>query len=193
MENLLDQLSPESGSREGDIRTFTLDQKSEHILLLLPNGTRLGYPDTEKTKVLSSLLGWSRLEFEAVAFYQKLCQKISKTDKSGEAKVHVDINIYGPTSMASKVGDHLTIHKAWLQRPDYHKRGCDYENPHVINFPEFGDSTQIEEIRKEAFLPVAKTGENLMQMVSRVEASTHRADDLEGVASEHQLRTALLP
>ncbi|KAH6895916.1 SNF2 family N-terminal domain-containing protein [Thelonectria olida] len=193
MENLLKQLSSGSAGQETDTRVFVLDQTGEHVALLLPNGTKLGYPDTEKMKVLSSLLGRERLEFEAVASHHKLFTKISKTDKSSEAKVHVDINIYGPASMASLVGDHLTIHKAWLQRPDYHKRGYDYENPHFINFPEFGDSTQIEEIRREAFLPVARTGDNLMQMVSRVEASTHRADDLAGVASEYKLQTDLLP
>lgn len=190
MENLLDMLKLENGNREDGINRFTLLDNTDHILLKLPNDAKFGYLDNKRTEALLPLLSWENLEFEATAPYRKLLQKIIKFDKATEAKVHVDINIYGPSSVASEVADCLTTHKAWLQKPDYQKP-VPYENPHVLKFPGH-DGTNPEEISRQGF-PLAPTADDILQgTIQAIQASTSRDDNLEAISSSYELRTELL-
>ncbi|KAL6401433.1 DNA repair and recombination protein rad5c [Ilyonectria robusta] len=192
MTNLLTQLNPSEESPRSGIQTFSLEPQSDHILLLLPNNTPFGHLRDKLTKALTPLLRWDSLQFEAVVLSQGVRGKISKIDKSGEAIVQVDINIYGPSDQATKVGDKLTEDKLWFQRPDYYKNQYPYENPHVIRFPELEGSMQFEELRNEMRTSASRTEVNVLQIVSEINNSTHRADGLERVTGDRRLLTLLL-
>ncbi|KAK7421719.1 hypothetical protein QQZ08_009807 [Neonectria magnoliae] len=188
MTRLLAQLNRRDGPTQSAIQTFTLKPKTDHVLLLLPDETEFGHPRGDITK----LLLWGILEFEAVALSDTICRKINKLEKAGEAIVQVDINIYGPSSQGTKVGDALTTDKIWLQRPDYYKRQFQYVNPHVIRFPELEGSARLEELVNEASSLERRTNTDVMQLVSEVEQSTQRAAGLERVTGDHRLQTKLL-
>ncbi|KAH6988464.1 SNF2 family N-terminal domain-containing protein [Ilyonectria destructans] len=192
MANLLSQLNPSEESPKSGIQTFSLEPQPDHILLLLPNGTAFGHLRDKLTKALTPLLRWDSLQFEAVILSQGVRGKISKIDKSGEAIVQVDINIYGPSDQAIKVGDILTEDKLWFQRPDYYKSQFPYENPHVIRFPELEGSMQFEEPGNEIRTSTSRTEVNVLQIVSEINTSTHRADGLERVTGDRRLLTPLL-
>ncbi|KPM46104.1 hypothetical protein AK830_g425 [Neonectria ditissima] len=186
MSSLLAQLS------QRDIQTFTLTPKTDHVLLLLPDGTKFGHPRGDITKVLSSLLGSDSFEFEAVALSRIICRKISKVEKAGDAIVQVDINIYGPSSQGTRIGEILTKDKVWLQRPDYYNKQFLYVNPHVIRFPELEGSARLEELENEAAGLERRTNTDVMQLVAEVQQSTHRAEGLERVTGDGRLKTELL-
>ncbi|KAF7554933.1 hypothetical protein G7Z17_g2554 [Cylindrodendrum hubeiense] len=193
MTNLLTQLNPSTQSlRSDNVQTFRLRPNVDHILLLLPNGTAFGHLRDKLTKALTPLLKLDYLDFEAVALSQGVCGRISKMDKSGDAIVQVDINIYGPSDQGIIIGNILTEDKLWFQRPDYYKNEFPYENPHVIRFPELEGSMEFEEIRKGNINPTGRTDVNVLQLVSEIQASTHRADGLDRVTGDRRLQTNLL-
>lgn len=192
MASLHAYLTPPEGSPLSHIQKFMLDAQADHILLLLPNGTKFGYLTDNMTRPLSSLLGWEDLEFEALALSSGLREKITKVDTAGRANVQVDINIYGPPDKGKEVGEILSSHKVWFQRPDYYKKQFQYENPHVIWFPDLEGSIRLDELRNEASTAKRRTEDDVLQMVSEIQVSTHRADGLERVMGDRRLQTELL-
>ncbi|KAH7125932.1 SNF2 family N-terminal domain-containing protein [Dactylonectria macrodidyma] len=192
MSSLLDQLNRSEGS-QGGINRLTLKHKTDHVMLLLPSGTEFGHPRGNVTEVISLLLGLGNLDldFEAVASTYAIFRKIRKVTKHGDAIVHVDINIYGPRDRGDEVGEKLTARKVWLQKPDYAKRGFKYVNPHEIRFPDLEGSERFEELERELLNP-ERANVDVMEMVSEVQQSTHRAAELERVEGDRRLRTKLL-
>ncbi|KAH7136885.1 SNF2 family N-terminal domain-containing protein [Dactylonectria estremocensis] len=193
MPGLLGQLNQSEGLTQGCMNRFTLLHKIGHVMLLLPNGTEFGHPRGNITEVISSLqrLENLKLDFEAVASTNVIFQKMQKVTKQGDAIVQVDINIYGPCSRGNEVGDKLTEKKVWLQKPDYAKRGFAYVNPHEIRFPDLQGSERLEELERELLQP-ERAKVDVMEMVSEVQQSTHRAARLERVEGDRRLRTKLL-
>lgn len=185
------QLAPPEGSISTHLSRFTLKYRTSYFLLSLSNGSDLGHLGDKMTRALSSIQGHEGLELEAVAHSGNLCDKIAKVEKSGHAHVHVDINIYGPESVSNSVGNKLSEHKVWLQRPDFMKH-VRYENPHVIRFPDVENSLQHEDFTQETTNMQRQKEQGLQQLVLDVENSTHRAAGLERVTGDQRLRTKLL-
>ncbi|OIW28319.1 hypothetical protein CONLIGDRAFT_577125 [Coniochaeta ligniaria NRRL 30616] len=177
------------------MQKFTLQAKSDHILLSFHDGTQFGYLRDNMTDALKPHLTSEDLSFEAVASTANLHARIAKVEKQGDAIVHVDINIYGPRARAKTLGEDLSNKKVWLQKPDYYKRQYPYENPHLIRFPDL-EHKVLEQIVQdvqapEPVLPQA-TVNTVQQVVSEVQRSLHRADDLDREDGDERLRTRLL-
>ncbi|KAH6972212.1 SNF2 family N-terminal domain-containing protein [Ilyonectria sp. MPI-CAGE-AT-0026] len=193
MSSILSQLNRPEGSTSGSINRFTLTHKTNYLILLFPNGDEFGHPRGKVTEVISSLLRLSNLnlDFEAVASFNTICKTLQHITKRGIPIVQVDVNVYGPSSQADEVGDILTAKKAWLQRPDYAKRGFKYANPHEIQFSDIEDSDRLEELERELLNP-GRADFDVMEMVSEVQESTHRAVGLDRVEADRRLKTKLL-
>ncbi|KAH8911517.1 hypothetical protein BR93DRAFT_873391 [Coniochaeta sp. PMI_546] len=177
------------------MQKFTLQAKSDHILLSFHDGTQFGYLRDNLTEALKPHLTSEDLSFEAVASAANLRARIAKVEKQGDAIVHVDINVYGPRVRAKAVGEDLSSRKVWLQKPDYYKRQYPYENPHLIRFPDL-EQTISEQIVQdvqaaEPVIPQA-TVNTVQQVVSEVHRSLHRAADLDREDGDERLRTPLL-
>jgi hypothetical protein len=177
------------------MQKFTLQAKSDHILLSFPDGTQFGYLRDNMTEALKAHLTSEDLSFEAVASTANLRARIAKVEKQGDAIVHVNINIYGPRAQAKIVGGELSSKKVWLQKPDYYKRQYPYENPHLIRFPDL-EQTVSEQIVQDVQAPEPvlpqPTVNTVKQVVSEVHRSLHRADDLDREDGDERLRTPLL-
>ncbi|CAM1506220.1 Fc.00g058610.m01.CDS01 [Cosmosporella sp. VM-42] len=192
MTNLVDQLTSSMGSPSSNIQILSLRYQADHILLHLPNGTEFGCLRQPITRALKPLLERKDLDFEAIALLDLLRKRINRADKAGDAIVPVDINVYGPRDKLDDIGKKFSSQKIWLQRPRYHKKNILYENPHVIRFPDLEDTMQLEELQNESLTATRRTEDQVLQMVSEIHASTHRAQDLERVSGDRRLLTRLL-
>ncbi|PHH91757.1 hypothetical protein CDD83_10401 [Cordyceps sp. RAO-2017] len=181
-----------SASPAGQIQRFQVKMERDYVLLLLNDGTTLGCLRGNMTRALEPLLKREQLTFEAVAPLHALRQKILSAGRPSDAVAHIDINIYGPLSSARELGDFLSSHKIWLQRPDYHDRSFAYENPHAIRFPEIEDALPLQELRQEMSTEQRRLENDVLQLVSEVQDSTHRADCLERLTGDRRLQTQLL-
>ncbi|KAK5993832.1 hypothetical protein PT974_07269 [Cladobotryum mycophilum] len=188
---LLQELT-QPGSSRNDFRTFNLKSQSDYILLSFNSGNRFGCLRGNMNRALEGLLKESELEFEAVALASKLCKEIPSFDKPKNAIVHVDINIYGPANKSDMVGEVLTEHKLWLQTPDYYKKQYPYDNPHFICFPDEEELMQVDVAQPERSNPQPRTENDVMQLMTEVNNSTNRAQNLERVIENHMVRTKLL-
>jgi hypothetical protein len=187
------KLCPSDETQPNPIQKFNLESKTDHILLVFPDGTHFGCLRDNMTKAMASLLGAEDLKFEAVALTQHLRGIIAKVDKSGDAVVQVDINIYGPRGKASSVGEDLSKSKLWLQQPDYFKKQYPYENPHVIHFPELEGAASLEEVHNDVSVTKPQSDqERLQRIVSQVHQSLQREKNLDRTAGDQRLKTGLL-
>jgi hypothetical protein len=166
---------------------------SDQLYLLLVNGKELGHIAESKRKALVNLFSMPSLTLEAIFLLRSLREKISRVTHRKEAVAPVDINIYGPSSQAMEVGDILSQHKIWLQKPDYCLKSLPYVNPHKIHFPE------LDGMRGEEILPQSMPGadhtakEGIQQLEQEVLAASHRMPHQKGVAGDRRLKTILLP
>ena len=106
---LLSNLSEDASTSH--MQMFTLQAKSDHILLSCHDGTPFGYLRDNMTEALKPHLALEDLSFEAVASTTNLRARLAKFEKQGDAIVHVDINIYGPRERAKDVGEGLSNRK----------------------------------------------------------------------------------
>jgi hypothetical protein len=128
---------------------------------------------------------------QGITFRGSVMQKISTTDRASNAVVHIDINIYGPPDMASKVGLHLSKHRVWLQRPDNFDTRCPYLNPQKIDFPELENPDELQE-QIQADVDDQVVTNQISELVHELQADTRRAARLDRVAGDN-LKTPLLP
>lgn len=178
------------------MQKFTLQAKSDHILLSFQDGTQFGYLRDNMTEALKPHLALEDVSFEAIASTANLRARLARGEKQGDAIVHVDINIYGPRERAKTIGEELSSRKAWLQKPDFYKTRYPYENPHLIRFPDMEETVQVEEIVQEVHAPEPvlphATQDRVQRVVSEVQSGLHRADELDREDGDQRLKTQLL-
>jgi hypothetical protein len=193
---VMSRLGVPEGTSPHHMQKFTLQAKSDHILLSFQDGTQFGYLRDNMTEALKPHLGSDDLSFEAVASTANIRARIAKVEKQGDVIVHVDINVYGPRERAKAIGEALSNKKVWLQKPDYYKREYAYENPHLIRFPDLEETVQPEQIMQEIPAPepaLPHTAlDRVQQVVSEVHRGLHRADDLDREDGDQRLHTTLL-
>ena len=124
----------------------------------------------------------------------QVLEQIAKAKKSSDTLVRIDINVYGPRHKAMEIGDALSTHKAWLQRPSYFRRQCTYDNPQVLDFPGLGKTTTIQDIREKGPRKKALShGDRLQTILNEVhDRSGGRGDQLARALGDSRLKTPLL-
>ncbi|EMR66184.1 putative dna repair and recombination protein rad5c protein [Eutypa lata UCREL1] len=176
------------------IQTFTVEPKTDHMVLSFQDGAPFGILRDNLFKSLSPVLQREKaLLLEGVAITHVICDRIGKINKSSDRVIQVDINVYGRRQDGKRIGDELASKKIWLQRPD--KARLPYENPHVINFPGIEQaSVSINDVQANsgANRPELEGEERVQQFVSEVHDSLQRANELETTTGDRRLKTGLL-
>ncbi|KAF2230719.1 hypothetical protein EV356DRAFT_453359 [Viridothelium virens] len=180
-----------------DYQPFRIAMSSEEqVFLFFPDGTEFGVLNDHHSKTWKEFVDDSSIEFEALAQHSVLHDTISRAEKSSDAKVRVNINVYGPISSSKDIGNKLSMHKTYLQNPHIYRVGYTYENPHVITFPEIQPSSsvvteQIEEATGNTE-PEKSDAERFRKTVNEVYSSLKRGAKLDGFKGDERLNTKLL-
>ncbi|KAF1957444.1 hypothetical protein CC80DRAFT_491551 [Byssothecium circinans] len=176
---------------------MTIMKNEEQYVIIFPDGTPLGEANAQIEKALASIFEQQyQIDFEVFAPIRPIRETISRATKEKDAIVRVNINIYGPRAIVRGVGQELSNHKVYLQRPDYIKAGMAYDNPHVLKLGDFQLPLdhQIEELRevKQAENDLQQA-EDFKKTISTIYSSLTRNQSLAGLEGDGRLRTKLLP
>ncbi|ORY68436.1 SNF2 family N-terminal domain-containing protein [Pseudomassariella vexata] len=190
------KLKPTEGRGPKQTQHFRLSEKPEHVLLSFDDGTEFGLLRSSMTKHLSDMLRISELDFEAVAETKVLRDTIGRAQKPSEALIRVSINIYGPPNQANYVGDLLSSHKLWLQKPEYARRDLPYENPQVLVFEGLDASildTPVEMLQRVKVQAKPRTEEeHLHQTISDVYNRSKRQEGLQQIRVSRRFKKGML-
>lgn len=111
--------------------------------------------------------------------------------RATDAQTTININVYGPAASSHANGRHLSACKVWLQRPDWHRPGCVYDNPHVIKTE--SAPNEIPQALNEGVSKESET-ETLQNSIQEVYSMLTRDAHLSTNASgDPRLQTSLLP
>jgi SWI/SNF-related matrix-associated actin-dependent regulator of chromatin subfamily A3 len=174
--------------------TFGIRQKPDQMALHFPDGTDFGVLNTHTSKGLEDLIQRPDLQFEVIGSIRAILDTIGRVTKAADAVIRVNINVYGPRESSKEVGNHLTSHKLYLQRPDVLRTGSKYENPHLLTFLDmqissFENQLDVGSIRA----PKLDDTQKFRETISNVYSSLTRGANLNKVEGDHRLKTALLP
>jgi SWI/SNF-related matrix-associated actin-dependent regulator of chromatin subfamily A3 len=133
-----------------------------------------------------------QLDYEVFAPIRAIQETLGRAGKEKEAIVRMQINVYGPRSIAHDIGKELSKRKIYLQRPVYIRDGAPYDNPHVLTLTGFQCSTTdvampIEDTHKEK-----ATIETLASAIEDVYSSLTRDRNLRGLEGDERLSASLL-
>ncbi|KAF5982414.1 helicase-like transcription factor [Fusarium coicis] len=113
---------------------FTPTYYQRQLMLCFPgDGKYFGHLPVAAGQTLLSLMAQPSVEIEPLALKYDLREVISRANKPADARVKVDVNIYGLRSKALDIGQRLSNGKLWLQRSSHGRHGIAYENPHFLN------------------------------------------------------------
>lgn len=162
-------------------------------LVAFPDGSPLGELNKQLEETLNDLSNHF-LELEVAAPIRPIRETIGKATREKEAIVRVNINLYGSRSKAQIIGQVLSKHKVYLQRPDYLRPGVIYDNPHVLKLanvmaPQSGIIVQVGTSAKHP----QDSGEELKKNIAAVFSSLRRGKALNELEGDQRLTTALLP
>jgi SWI/SNF-related matrix-associated actin-dependent regulator of chromatin subfamily A3 len=158
------------------------------------DGTVVGDINAQLEKALVSITEQGyQLDYEVFAPIRAIQETLGRAGKEKEAIVRMQINVYGPRSIAHDIGKELSNQRIYLQGPGYIRDGTPYENPHVLTLTGFQCSTTdiampIEDTNKEK-----ATTETLKSTIKHVYSSLTRDRNLRGIEGDERLNTSLLP
>lgn len=176
-----------------DIQALLLRFAVDRIYVEFSDETQFGFLRENMTLAFNPLRDISKVEFEAIVIAPRIRKQIDGMKKAGDAIIQVDINIYGPRSKASTVGETLSKGKAFLQRPDHYRRQLPYENPHFIRFADIEQIDQTDDMQQNIAETEERTQAEMVQdVVAEVQRSLHRAEGLQRAVGDQRLRTDLL-
>jgi SWI/SNF-related matrix-associated actin-dependent regulator of chromatin subfamily A3 len=182
------------GYPNNDSCTFGIRQKPDQLALHFPDGKDFGVLNTHTSKGLEDLVQRPDLQFEAAGSVRAMLDTIGRVTKATDAVVRVNINVYGPRESGKEVGNHLTSHKLYLQRPDKLRIESKYENPHVLAFSDMETSSfenQLDVGSNRA--PKLDDTQKFRETISNVYSSLTRGANLNKVEGDHRLKATLLP
>jgi SWI/SNF-related matrix-associated actin-dependent regulator of chromatin subfamily A3 len=171
-------------------------KSDEQFLVVFFDGTEMGQLNVQLEKAFDSIFQQQpQIDFEVLAPIKQIRETIGKTTKEKDAIVRVSINIYGSRDCAQQVGQLLSKHKIYLQRPDEIRNGLIYENPHELKLklPNvqliYNDcvTNSSEEVQT-----VSDKAEAFKKTISNVYSSLTRGQKLIGLEGDGRLKTPLL-
>lgn len=113
---------------------FAPTDYQRQLMLCFPGDLKhFGHLPLAACQTLLPLMAQPSVEIETLALKYDLREVISRANKPADARVKVDINIYGLRSKALDIGQRLSNGKLWLQRSSHGRPGIAYENPHFLN------------------------------------------------------------
>ncbi|KAF5570891.1 helicase-like transcription factor [Fusarium phyllophilum] len=113
---------------------FTPTDYQKQLMLCFPGDEKhFSHLPLAAGQTLLPLMAQPSVDIEPLALKHDLREVISRANKPADARVKVDINIYGLRSKALYIGKILSNGKLWLQRSSHGRHGIAYENPHFLN------------------------------------------------------------
>jgi SWI/SNF-related matrix-associated actin-dependent regulator of chromatin subfamily A3 len=172
---------------------FGITRSSDKFSLVFPDGTEFALLNTHIAKALDDVINLPSVELEALADLTTLRETLRKVAKASEAKIRVNINVYGSRATRKDVGRLLSASKVYLQHPDHRRSESKYDNPHVIAFPgmqaprpNLGPETTPEDVVR------GDRPEQFKQAVANVYASLKRSSHLKRLEGDTRVITQLL-
>jgi hypothetical protein len=181
---------------ESAYQHFTPTEYQKQVMLCFPDDEkRFGHLCSATGQALLPLLTRSRVDIEPLALKSDLRDIISRASKSTDARVKVDINIYGTRADSNAIGTLLSEGKLWLQRSSHGRSGIEYENPHFLSIAI--DDSAIGVLNPEIAVnndqPKKKTREDqLRKMVEEVYKTVENNRELEMVEGGDRVTRQLL-
>jgi SWI/SNF-related matrix-associated actin-dependent regulator of chromatin subfamily A3 len=188
------KLKKDGQSRANGLYIFGVRRDSDKVALTFADGTEFGILNEHASKVLGKLVDQSKVDLDCLAPTNMLRETIEKASKAKDAVVRVDINVYGASSDRQEVGHFLSANKLYLQRPDQLRPGLEYDNPHILHFPDMAAETF--EYAPEPCVndnPTSKSTEIFRQTISDVYSSLQRGRRLNCMEGDDRIKTDLLP
>jgi len=171
-------------------------KSNEQFLVVFFDGVEMGQLNAQLEKAFDSILQQQQhIDFEVLAPTRQIRETIGKTTKEKDAIVRVNINIYGSRDCAQQVGQQLSKHKIYLQRPDDVRNGVVYDNPHELKLklPNFqlpyNDCVTNSNVEVQT---VSDKAEAFKKTISNVYSSLTRGQKLIGLDGDGRLKTQLL-
>ncbi|KAG9198378.1 hypothetical protein G6514_010222 [Epicoccum nigrum] len=184
-------------SHEGPIPghvMLALRQVETGYLVMFTNGAIFGEINAQLHEALTTLSQQAyHLDFEVFAPIGLTRDIISKSIKDKTAIVRVQVNIYGAHVSAKHIGDELSQHRLYLQRPDYLRSGAQYDNPHVLELADFKSEEPQTTLAELGNDPEKAADSELGRVVTDVYASLTRSQKLTRLKGDNRLVTQLLP
>ncbi|KAF5687057.1 helicase-like transcription factor [Fusarium circinatum] len=142
MSSIDERLAAEASAYQYLTSTEYLNQ----LMLCFPeDGKHFGHLPKAVGETLLPLMMRPSVDIEPLSLRYDLREVVSRANKPADARVKVDINIYGLRSKALDIGRILSDGKLWLQRSTHRRRDITYENPHFLNINV--QDTGIDEIQ----------------------------------------------
>ena len=179
--------------------SFSVSKDGIYFMLKFPDGSLFAQLNEALAGGLDSLESLSSIEIRAFAETKSVYNALTRAKKPGEAKLKVDINIYGSVEDADTVGEKLSSAKVFLQDPEHAIANVEYANPHLIPFPGF-DAAPIMPAHHHVGGPggydrqkdVEHEQDSFKHTLTSIYLSLKRARDLQGVHGSSHLLTTLL-
>ncbi|KAL2820861.1 SNF2 family N-terminal domain-containing protein [Aspergillus cavernicola] len=127
--------------------TFPIKQSNRNngeLFLTFPDGSKLGQLTEKMVRALRSLASQPQFEMEAPTDLRIVANLIHHASKASEAKIRVNINVYGLESHRDQIGKELSNHGLFLQPPKGFRVELRYDNPHLLRLDGM-DKTDSEE------------------------------------------------
>jgi len=164
------------------------------VVLKFQDNMDFGHLNVHASKALKGLIGRPSFQIDAIGSIQTFCESIGRATKQADATVRVDMNIYGLKRDAEYIGQHLSSHKVFLQRPDRQRPGTNYDNPHLLRCPEIQlSSADFQMSMASQRLASSQSSGSFEKTISDVYASLKRGTNLSKVEGDRRLVTQLLP
>ncbi|KAI1009786.1 hypothetical protein LB504_003156 [Fusarium proliferatum] len=176
---------------------FTPTEYQKQLMLRFPgDGDHFGHLPLAAGQTLLLLMTQPSVDIQPLALRCDLREVISRANKPADARVKVDINIYGLRSKALDIGKRLSNGKLWLQRSSHGRHGVAYENPHFlsISVQDTGiDEVQITGLAVSDSAPKKVSKEDqLRKMVDEVYKTVENNRELEMVEGGDRVTRRLL-
>ncbi|KAH7255324.1 SNF2 family N-terminal domain-containing protein [Fusarium redolens] len=113
---------------------FTPTEYQKQLMLCFPGDEKhFGHLPSATGQTLLLLMTQPSVDIQPLALKCDLREVINRANIPADARVKVDINIYGLQSEALNIGKRLSDGKLWLQRSIHGRHGIAYANPHFLN------------------------------------------------------------
>lgn len=176
---------------------FTPTEYQKQLMLRFPgDGDHFGHLPLAAGQTLLLLMTQPSVDIQPLALRCDLREVISRANKPADARVKVDINIYGLRSKALDIGKRLSDGKLWLQRSSHGRHGIAYENPHFLSISV--QDTGIDEVQirglavSDSALKKVSKEDQLRKMVDEVYKTVENNRELEMVEGGDRVTRRLL-
>ncbi|KAF4957210.1 hypothetical protein FGADI_3275 [Fusarium gaditjirri] len=176
---------------------FVPKEHQKQLMLCFPGDKKqFGHLPLATGHTLLLLMTQISVDIQPLALKYDLREIIHRANKLADARVKVDINIYGLRSKALDIGRTLSNGKLWLQRSSHGRHGVAYENPHFldISIQDTGEGeVQNTQLAPNDGVPKRVSKEDqLRKMVDEVYKTVENNREIEMVEGGDRVRRQLL-